>query len=58
VAKMAKTKNKDEVCITIDNMKYCYTPNDRPMFEKPKDPTGSDDKVKRIKPRDINTSVF
>jgi hypothetical protein len=42
---MAKTKNKGEVCITIDNMKYCYTPDDRPMFEKPKDPTGSDDKV-------------
>jgi hypothetical protein len=27
-------------------------------LKKPKDPTGSDDKVKRIKPRDINTSVF
>lgn len=55
---MAKTKNKGEVCITVDNMKYCYTPDDRPMFEKPKDPTGSDDKVKRIMPRNEKTKVF
>ena len=55
---MAKAKNKGEVCITVDNMKYCYTPDDRPMFEKPKDPTGSDDKVKRIMPRNEKTKVF
>lgn len=58
---MAKKKSTNEVCITVDNMKYCYTPDDRPMFEqpkKPKDPTGSDDKVQRIMPRNENTKVF